>query len=68
MNEETARRFATWITTAADSVDQLRRCDVLRVVEYAHDGGMLTPFVAWLAGERPDLAVTIHDAAVEVSP
>jgi hypothetical protein len=57
-----AARFQMIVTVCADSVRQLRGCDVDRALGCAEDAGILDGFCSWLAKKRPDLAGRIADA------
>lgn len=67
MAQEQTRRFTTLLAIAADSPEQLRRCDVYRVVEAAQDAGM-AGFPAWLEELRPDLVDEIAEATTDLAP
>lgn len=67
MDQEQTRRFTTLLAIAADSPEQLRRCDVYRVVEAAQDVGM-AGFAEWLGGLRPDLEDAIAEAVADLAP
>ena len=67
MDQEQNRRFLTLLAIAADSPEQLRRCDVYRVVEAAHDARM-AGFAEWLEGQRRDLEDAIAEAVADMAP
>lgn len=50
------RAYRNLVMVAADSVDQLRRCDVYHLMETSEGVKGIVPrrFGKWLAGERPD--------------
>jgi hypothetical protein len=58
------RSFMQTLKLSADTPEQLRRCDVYRVVESAIDQGFGLDFAFWLADLRPDLEDAI-DMALE---
>lgn len=53
--------WASAVAVAADSVEQLRRCDVDRVVSLV-DAADRTALTGWLIARRPDLASTVAEA------
>ncbi|WP_215764679.1 hypothetical protein [Gluconobacter sp. P1D12_c] len=52
---------AVAVAVAADSVEQLRRCDVDRVVSLV-DAADRTALTGWLIARRPDLAGAVAEA------
>ncbi|MBM3099265.1 hypothetical protein JRX38_14855 [Gluconobacter cerinus] len=53
--------WASAVAVAADSVEQLRRCDVDRVVSLV-DAADRTALTGWLIARRPDLAAAVAEA------
>ena len=53
------------ITIAADSVAQLRRCDVFRVLEWC-PAGERPALAGWIVGERADLAGEVAEVMAEL--
>lgn len=55
--------FEAAILTSADSIEQLRRLDVFRVLdENQHIDGL----AAWIKAKRPDLANEVNEAVTEL--
>ena len=53
--------WASAVAVAADSVEQLRRCDVDRVVSLV-DAADRSALTGWLIAQRPDLAGAVAEA------
>ena len=53
------------ITIAADSVAQLRRCDVFRVLEWC-PAEERPALAGWIVGERADLADEVAEVMAEL--
>lgn len=58
--------FLTIIHIAADSVGQLRACDLSRVVETAFEMGCLEALVVWLTAQRHDLDAAINEEVLDI--
>ena len=56
-------RFETQIAIAADSIEALRRCDVMRVLD-TYDGD--AHLAEWIRDCRPDLSDEIDDCLDEI--
>lgn len=54
-----------FITIAADSVGQLRRCDVFRVLEWC-PAERRAELAGWLVAERPDLAGEVAECLADL--
>lgn len=55
---------ANWIRIAADSVAELRRCDVFRVLDTTREQAERVR--AYIEQHRPDLADEVHDCWEEL--
>jgi hypothetical protein len=55
------------VKISADSVEQLRPCDVFRVVDSANEQGVMMAFGDWLRKKRPELTMKVVDAIGEVN-
>lgn len=53
------------IRIAADTVQELRRCDVFRVLDWYAD--MRHDFAEWIVTNRPDLADEVADVMAELN-
>ena len=53
------------IRIAADTVQELRRCDVFRCLDWYAD--MRQEFGEWIAANRPDLADEVADCLAELN-
>jgi hypothetical protein len=62
------RLFETHVTIAADNVEQVRRCDVQRLVETSQSVRGIDPqrFADWLMKKRPDLTATVCECLKEI--
>lgn len=56
------KEFNRIVAVAADTVSELRACDVLRVMEGARDQGCVANFSDWLAEKRPEFTAEIDEA------
>lgn len=66
MNEE--RRIRMFIMAAADSLSELRGCDVWRVMESADRAGLASKTSQYILKDRPDLEPNIHAYFLETCP
>jgi len=66
--DERVTAFESTVKLSADSPEQLRKCDVQRVVDAARGHGHLFAFVHWLAEKRPDLKEEIEACLARVEP
>lgn len=57
--------MAKYITIAADSVEEIRRCDVFRVLEWC-PAGERAELAGWITGERPDLAGEVAECMADL--
>jgi hypothetical protein len=53
------------IRIAADSIGQLRRCDVFRVLDWAPPGRMMA-LARWIAAKRPDLKAEVAHCQADI--
>jgi len=63
---ETERRLKMLIMAAADSLEELRKVDVMRVVESANTVGLVGEMKAKFENERPDLVGEFNECLMEV--
>lgn len=57
----------TLIHIAADSVAQLRRCDVYRVLHESHYSGCFQRMIDYLQAKRPDLRDEVQDCQQDLT-
>jgi hypothetical protein len=62
-----AKNFSTIVAISADTVAELRGCDVYRVVDAANDMGCMAAFAKWLMAKRADLTAKVLEAMVDVT-
>lgn len=54
-----------YIKVAADSIQQLRRCDVFRLIDGASSGAAATSVANYIIRNRPDLRGEVDDCLNE---
>jgi len=64
--KKTDPRYLAIVTVCADSIEQLRTCDLHRALDQAKDMGICRVFAAWLMSVRPDIHRQINSAALDV--
>lgn len=57
-------KFTQAILTSADSIKQLRGCDVYRVLD---ENGHVDGLAAWIKAKRPDLVSQVDMALVDIA-
>lgn len=60
------RRFDSWISLAADSVERLRAIDLDRVLSQAQSPSSLQACAAYLCDKRKDLAESVKDLVADI--